>query len=102
LFNTLRKSSEKAAFTPLQPKAIGVRSTATLLPVSAQQRKSRYGLTHDQILAIYQRTHTGENCRTVAEEFGISYGVVYAIMRGRSWAWLTGHKTLSEKNSTKS
>ena len=46
-------------------------------------------LTHRETLEIYQRAHSGEVHRIIAEEFGVSRSMVSMIKSRSRWSWLT-------------
>lgn len=46
-------------------------------------------LTEDQVREIRRRRLAGEKSIDLANEFGISYGMVGHIASGRAWAWLS-------------
>lgn len=49
-------------------------------------------LTIPVVLSIVERIRNGENRKVLAEENGISVGMIHHIMRGRTWSHITGIK----------
>lgn len=47
-------------------------------------------LTEDKVLEIKRRRIAGENARALAEEFGVSFSLVYLIAKSQAWSHLGG------------
>jgi hypothetical protein len=47
-------------------------------------------LTEPLVLEIVERAARGERKATIAKALGVGWSTVYSILRGDSWAWLTG------------
>lgn len=53
----------------------------------------RTKLTEEQVENIYWRYQQGGNTYiSLADEYGVDTGTISAILRGKTWAWLTGGK----------
>ena len=53
---------------------------------------NNYTLTPSEALEIYERAHSGENQRKIAEDYVISQATVSGIKLGRYWNDVTGHE----------
>jgi hypothetical protein len=54
-------------------------------------------LTENEVLEIVERCRAGETVMEVANDYGVSSGCIYSLIRGDSWSWLTGITSQEEE-----